>query len=319
MTLDTFQATYQPSGQPADFRAGVTYAPGLDQPTRTGEIKVNHPLAVGDAKIYLIGHGYAPHFVLRDADGEVVWQSYVPCTPRDGMFTSTCTVKIPDTGLPPVGEPAEPQQLAFSGVFTPTTVLDPGQGYVSTFPAAIAPGLTITGFVGNLHLDEGVPQNVYALDVRDMKQLALDGPVGEDRQAQVLALKDPDHRTLTGLPGGYALEVDGLREFATFQTKSDPYKSWVLGAAVAVIAGLVASLRVRRRRVWVRARLGDGAGGGADGGAGEAVTVVEFGGLARSDADAFAAEMDSLAAALRTATADPPTTPEPPPTNEQEP
>jgi cytochrome c biogenesis protein len=197
-------------------------------------------------------------------------------------------------------------------VFTPTTVLDPAEGYVSKFPAAIAPGLTITGFVGNLHLDEGVPQNVYALDVRDMKQLAIDGPAGEDRPAQVLALADPNNRTLSGLPGGYELEVDGVREFATFQTKSDPYKSLVLGAAVAVIAGLVASLRVRRRRVWVRARPG-GLAGDPDG-----TTVVEFGGLARSNAEAFAAELDSLAGQLRAATGDHSPRPTNDPTNEQE-
>ncbi|EFC82673.1 cytochrome c biogenesis protein ResB [Parafrankia sp. EUN1f] len=292
MTLDTFEATYQDNGQPADFRADVTYAADLDSPKKTATVRVNHPLKIGNAKIYLVGHGYAPHFVLRDKSGEVVWESYVPCTPRDGMFTSTCTVKIPDTGLPATGALKEPQQLAFSGVFTPTTVLDPGHGYVSTYPAARAPGLTITGFVGNLHLNEGIPQNVYTVDTRDMTQFTMTGPAGENLIAQVVAPNNPKQRTLTGLPGGLSLEVDGVREFATFQTKSDPYKGLVLGAAIAIIAGLIASLRVRRRRVWVRAT--PLAGGGC---------TVEIGGLSRSDAQGFATELATVAQAIRDDTA----------------
>ncbi|WP_235498532.1 cytochrome c biogenesis protein ResB [Frankia sp. R43] len=292
MTLDTFEATYQDNGQPADFRADVTYAEDLDSPTKTATVRVNHPLKVGNAKIYLVGHGYAPHFVLRDKAGEVVWESYVPCTPRDGMFTSTCTVKIPDTGLPATGALKEPQQLAFSGVFTPTTVLKPGHGYVSTYPAATAPGLTITGFVGNLHLNEGIPQNVYTVDTRDMTQFTMTGPAGENLIAQVVAPNNPKQRTLTGLPGGLSLEVDGVREFATFQTKSDPYKGLVLGASIAIIAGLIASLRVRRRRVWVRAT--PLAGGGC---------TVEIGGLSRSDAQGFATELTTVAQAIRDDTA----------------
>jgi cytochrome c biogenesis protein len=291
LTLDRFQATYQDNGQPKDFRADVSYSPDLDSPARQTDIRVNHPLKIGSAKVYLIGHGYAPHFVLRDAKGAVVWESYVPCTPRDGMFTSTCTVKIGDTGLPAAGARREPQQFAFTGVFTPTTRLDPAEGYVSAFPAARAPGLTITGYVGNLHVNEGVPQNLYSLDTRDLRQLTVTGPLGRDRTAQVLAVNNPRQRTLTGLPGGLTLEVAGYREFATFQTKSDPYKGWVLVAAVTVIAGLVVSLRVRRRRVWVRARPADGGG-----------SAVEIGGLSRSDAEGFAAELASLTAAVRSAT-----------------
>ncbi len=304
LTLDEFTASYQPSGQPADFHAEVAYTTGLGGPTRTADIRVNHPLVIGSAKVYLIGHGYAPHFVLRNSDGSVVWEGYQPCTPRNAMFTSTCTLKIGDTGLAPTGPTREPQQLAFTGVFTPTTQLDPAHGYVSTHPAANAPGLTLTGYVGNLHINEGVPQNVYSLDTRDMRQLRLDGPIGTGRMAQVLALNNPGQRTVSGLPGGMSLEVDGLREFATFQTKSDPFKGWVLAAAVAIIAGLLVSMRVRRRRVWVRAcpAIPGRTGAGADADA-RTVTTVEIGGLSRSDVDGFTAELRAIIQDVRAATA----------------
>ncbi|MDT3438625.1 cytochrome c biogenesis protein ResB [Pseudofrankia sp. BMG5.37] len=294
LDLDDFKATYEANGQPKDFVATVAYAEDLDAPTKHAEIRVNHPLSIGGSKIYLLGHGYAPHFVLRDKSGKTVWESYVPCTPRDGMFTSTCTVKIPDTGLPPVGPLRSPQQLAFTGFFTPTTIVDPVQGPVSVYPAAVAPGLFLTGWLGNLHVNEGIPQNIYSLDTQDLKQFGTDGPSGKALPAQRLALNDPKNRTMTGLPGGMSLEVDGLREFATFETKSDPYKNLVLYAAIAIIVGLVTSLRVRRRRVWVRARPAAGTG-----------STVEIGGLSRSDAEGFAAELTALTARVRAATEPP--------------
>nr|WP_106410354.1 MULTISPECIES: cytochrome c biogenesis protein ResB [Pseudofrankia] len=302
LNLDDFKATYEANGQPKDFVATVAYADDLDAPAKRAEIRVNHPLKIGSSKIYLLGHGYAPHFVLRDKSGKTVWESYVPCTPRDAMFTSTCTVKIPDTGLPATGQLRTPQQLAFSGFFTPTTSFDPARGPVSIYPGAVAPGVILTGWVGNLHVNEGIPQNIYALDTRDLKQFSTNGPSGDARIAQLLAPNDPKNRTMTGLPGGLSLEVDGLREFATFETKSDPYKSLVLYAAIAIIAGLVTSLRIRRRRVWVRARPAAGAG-----------STVEIGGLSRSDAEGFAAELAALTGQIRVATEPPGLAASPPP------
>jgi cytochrome c biogenesis protein len=338
MTMTNFHAAYEPNGEPKDFEATVSYAPDLTSPNRTATIRVNHPLKIGNAKIYLLGHGYAPHFVLRDSRGAVVWEGYEPCTPRDSQFASTCTVKIGDTGLPATGPTKAPQQLAFSGVFTPTTALDPAQGYVSTYPAATAPGLTITAYVGNLHINEGVPSNIYALDTTGLRQLSIGGPLGPGRQAQVLALNNPKQRTVTGLPGGMTLDVDGWREFGTFQTKSDPFKGWVLVAAVGIIAGLLVSMRIRRRRVWVRARPAPAAGGppgssspsnaasppnaaGPPGSAGSSGSpgppgppggsVIEVGGLSRSDQDGFAAELASIISDLRDACPPEPATPQP--------
>ena len=34
-------------------------------------LRVNKPLTFGQTKVYLTGHGYAPHFVLRDRSGRV--------------------------------------------------------------------------------------------------------------------------------------------------------------------------------------------------------------------------------------------------------
>lgn len=56
------------------------------------------------------------------------------------------------------------------------------------------------------------------------------------------------------------------------QVSHDPTQFWVLVATVAALAGMVLSLGIKRRRVWVRMfPLEDGR------------TRVEFGGLARTD------------------------------------
>ena len=73
--------------------------------------------------------------------GDVLFDATVPCLPQDAKFLSSCTIKVPDTG----GE-----QLAFQGVFTPTTVQNESGNVGSAHPAAQSPALTLVGFRGDL-------------------------------------------------------------------------------------------------------------------------------------------------------------------------
>ena len=283
--LDAFTATYQPDNTPREFRADLAFRPDPSSPARRVPVRVNHPLRVGEAKVYLVGHGYAIHVVLRDRTGSVVLDDAVPCTPTNQVtLYSQCTIKVPDTGLPAAGSPKTPQQLAFAGPLTPTPPADGSP--LSTSPLLQNPVLRLQAYVGNLHLDEGTPQNVYSLDTRDLKVANAGGPTGANRSSQLLQLADPSRRTLSGLPGGMTLTADSVVPFATFAVKDDPGKGLVLGAAVLLLLGLVGSLVVRRRRVWVRVAADEGGR-----------TVVEMGGIARSGD--LSAEFDDLVAGLR--------------------
>jgi cytochrome c biogenesis protein len=93
------------------------------------------------------------------------------------------------------------------------------------------------------------------------------------------------HSTMT-LPTGESITFDGVRRWASLQVARDPGTEPALGAAVLALAGLMLSLFVRRRRVWVRA--GDGPDGR---------TLVEVAGLARTEAEAsgLADEVHELA------------------------
>ena len=80
------------------------------------------------------------------------------------------------------------------------------------------------------------------------------------------------------------------------QVSRDPAQGYLLVAAVGMVIGLIASLGVRRRRVWVR--LVPAPTGPAEGGSGRARTVIEVGGLARSDAGDFHGEFGETAATV---------------------
>ena len=56
------------------------------------------------------------------------------------------------------------------------------------------------------------------------------------------------------LPSGVTLTFVGIGEWATFQVTQDPGKLLALAASVGIVGGLLLSLMVRRRRVWVRVR-----------------------------------------------------------------
>jgi cytochrome c biogenesis protein len=266
LVLDDFHATYTTEGKALTFDAKVRWQrPGESQ--RPYDIRVNHPLVVGGAKTYLIGHGYAPHVIVKDVDGQVLDDRFVPCLPQNPEFLSTCVVKEPFTSG---------QQVGFTGVFTPTTVTDEGGHVGSASPALVNPVLTLTAFEGNLGLDSGIPQSVYSLDTSAMRP-ADGGRAHGLLPGQVLQL-----------PSGVTLTFAGTGEWATFQVTQDPGKVLALVAAVGIVGGLLLSLLVRRRRVWVRVRAEDGA-----------ATTVEVGGLARTDADRFAAEFVDLTARMR--------------------
>ena len=48
------------------------------------------------------------------------------------------------------------------------------------------------------------------------------------------------------------MRFDGYRQWATLQVSHDPTQTTLLVAAVLMVLGLLGSLAVRRRRLWVR-------------------------------------------------------------------
>jgi cytochrome c biogenesis protein len=123
--------------------------------------------------------------------------------------------------------------------------------------------LLLTAFVGDLGINDGTAQSVFRLDTSEMQQLESDG---EPFRA-ALAIGETIE-----LPGGHGtVTFDGYVKWVQLQISRNSGKELALGGALLAVAGLVASLYVRRRRAWVRVAA-DEAGR----------TVVEVAGLARS-------------------------------------
>jgi cytochrome c biogenesis protein len=206
-------------------------------------VKVNSPLDIGGTQVYLLGNGYAPTLTVRDPDGNVVWTDSVPFLPQDASLTSVGVIKIPD-GLK--------EQIGMAGFFYPTVAqLDTG-ALVSRYPDLVDPLLTLRVYSGDLGLDEGIPRSVYVLDSDGLTQIA-------GGKAKAAALQLAIGQTVD-LPNGLGtIELEGAKRFASFDIHHDPSKTWVFLFALLVVFGLITSLFVPRRRVWIKA-VPDGEG-----------------------------------------------------------
>ncbi|MGW1592394.1 cytochrome c biogenesis protein ResB [Streptomyces sp. NPDC002343] len=279
--LKDFKGTYELTGPnrgtPRTFQAKIRYSEGAYGKETTTTVKVNEPLKIGDSKVYLVSHGYAPVITVRDGRGKVVYRDAVPLLPLDGNVTSQGVVKVMDGYRDAKGKK---EQLGIKAFFLPTYG-GTGMEIASTFPALLNPVLNLEPYHGDLGVDSGLPQSVYQLDKTHMKDYK------DAKGAQLRDnLKPGETMKLPGGAGTVTFEKD-VKEWAGFEIVQEPGGGWALGGALVAILGLAGSLFIQRRRVWVRAVRG------ADG-----VTVVEMAGLGRSESAKVPEELGELAGHL---------------------
>jgi cytochrome c biogenesis protein len=292
VTLDSFHATYLPDGQPIGYSAQVRYTTGLSTAARPYRLKVNDPLRLPRANVYLLGHGYAPVLKLTDRYGHTVEQAF-PFLPTDGHMTSEGAAAFPDVNVDPRthsnvdAKTFVKQQIGFAGFFIPTASSTDPSTAVSVFPAADSPMLVITPYEGDLGLDSGGSHSVYSLDQGQIAAGVLK-PVA----AAPWRMRPGDSETL---PDGSTVQFVGYRQWVSLSLRYDPGEKIVLAGAICLVIGLLLSLTGRRRRVWFRVlpEVGDG---------GRTVSVAAAGGLARAEYASFPAE---FAAIVRAAGEDP--------------
>jgi cytochrome c biogenesis protein len=271
VSLEHFSASYVTSGpltgQPSSFVAAVRYSDSPQSPMHSYVLTVNHPLVVDGVRVFLIGHGYAPTFRVTDGAGQVVFDGAVPFIPVETSgLTSEGAIKVPD---------AQPQQLGFAGVFLPSAIAVDGR-LESFFPAPDNPMVSLVSYAGNLGENSGPPQSVYTLDTAGLHEL----PIAPRPLAIGQSMKLPDRLgTLT---------YTGYQQWVSLAITYDPGQMPALVSGIVVLAGLLLSFMVRRRRVFVRATAGEAGS-----------TTVELGGLTRSDAaGGFEEEFSGLTAEI---------------------
>jgi cytochrome c biogenesis protein len=287
--VNGFQAKYLPDGQAESFRADVQYQSGADLDAGTWrpyDLKVNAPLRTAGDRVYLLGNGYAPQFTVTYPNGQqrtahVQWQ---PMDTRTLVSEGATKFDPPD-----VTDPAErrQRQLAITGLFAPTAAYD-GKILSSSFPELRDPAVALRVMRGDLGTDAGRGQSIFGID----HKMVADGRLKQVAQ-QNLGLGQE-----LRLDDGTVIRFDGVVQWVNLQVSHDPTQEWVLLFAILVIGGLVTSLTVKRRRLWVRATP-------TGGGDGDGRTVVEVGGLARTDQAGYGEEFTRLSADLLAAPAQP--------------
>lgn len=274
--VNDFDADYLPSGQAVSFAANIEYQAGEDLQNDVWNdyrLEVNHPLRIAGDRIYLQGHGYAPTFTVTFPDGQTRTNT-VQFRPDDPLtLLSSGVVRVdPPAGTYPDPDERRKHQIAIQGLFAPTEFLH-GTLLSSSFPALNKPAVAVDIYRGDAGLDTGRPQSIFDLDPRLIGQGRL------NKEARVNLTVGQETR----LDDGTTVRFDGAVPFINLQVSHDPAQVWVLVFALTMMGGLLVSLVVRRRRVWVRITP-----------ASAGTVSVELGGLARTDNSGWGDEFEKL-------------------------
>jgi cytochrome c biogenesis protein len=287
LTVEDFQAEFltegPQQGQPVDFGADITYTETPGGEEQQLHLEVNKPLVLDGVSVFLVGHGYAPQLTVTDGNGNETYSGPVVFLPQDSSFASFGVLKLPD---------AQPEGLAFDGFFFPTYSFSMERGPFSVFPDARNPALSMLAYHGDLGMDDGTPQSVYALDTDGLEKFTKGD--GADFRLDMAPGKTVE------LPDGLGtVTFDGWQRWVKLQVSDSPGKEVALAGVVLALVGLMGSLFIRRRRVWVRVTERDGR------------TYAELGGLDRTTAgEGLDDELRSLAALLAADTGGQPPQPE---------
>ncbi len=283
--VNDFEANYLDNGQATSFSANIDYQVGEDlvsgqwQPYK---LEVNRPLRVGGDRVYLQGHGYAPTFTVTFPDGQTRSQT-IQWRPDDQLtLLSSGVMRIdPPAGMYPDEGERRKNQIAIQGLLAPTELLH-GTLLSSSFPALNNPAVAVDIYRGDTGLDTGRPQSLFTLDPRMIDQGRL------TKVDRVNLRLGQDVR----LDDGTVVRFERVTPFVNLQVSHDPAQVWVLVFALTMMAGLLVSLVVRRRRIWVRLTPVAAADAENDDVAG--TVNVELGGLARTDNSGWGDEFERL-------------------------
>jgi cytochrome c biogenesis protein len=150
-------------------------------------------------------------------------------------------------------------------------------------PDLINPQLSLNSYYGDLGLDNGAPQNVFELDVKGLTPL----------NARNLATKGitlSPGKTFTLPDGKGSISFDGVKRYVGVDIHHNPGQVSALVFALLAVGGLVISLYVNRRRVWVRTGTHE-----------DGRTMVEYGLLARGEDHRLAGEAAAIRGLLSSA------------------
>ncbi len=260
-----FEDTYRPNGQAIDFVSRVRFLDRDGRPTDTETIRVNHPAEAGGLHFFQEGFGWSP-VVDVSLEGERLWSTPIEMA-RDDAPDGVPATAMPWRGVIKLTAP-EPDVMI-------TLELWPDFRAFANFQLTGEP----TSMLGQF--DPYIRYSVYAGEITDPALSTFDTTglrrIGRSdlRAAATSTFDVPE-------AGELRLSFSELRQYSVFLISRDVGIPVVLAAAILVLVGLIPSLYVSRRKVWIRA---EAAPGGA---------LVKIGGFALQRKDAFEEEFDRI-------------------------
>ena len=245
ITLEDYADRFLASGQPMDFRSTVRVSAADGSSLGRREIAVNHPLRVGDVRVFQFGFGWAPT-VEASIDGEPVAgsepiefeRSFAPEGISQLAVPWRAAIKLPN--LTP--------QLAIDLELWPDSrsLFEVLRGRSPTPMITVyQPAIRYRVFRGPL-----TDLSPTSLDTRFLEEVPdASGVVfGGDEASPLEGVEMP-----AGWPSDLSVRFADLRRYSVFQVTRDRGVGLVIGAAILILVGLLPALYVSRRKVWVRA------------------------------------------------------------------
>jgi len=253
--LNRFTATYQPNGQANDYVSNVTvYDQG--RPVLTKDVRVNDFLSYKDVDFYQQDYGWAPHIIVRNPAGTVVYDGTVDFFGAQ-KNVQTGILKVPDFNYTVPGA-QQPLQIGARVAIFPdarTIAQVNPDGSIATGQTNYGPGgnearnpvLQVQLWVGDLGLDKGQPQNVNDLDTSGMSPYLVDSS-GNDVPFPV-TLNETTRLALPGSdaqhPAYFSIQFAGLQQYSLFMVKKDNGVPLVYATFIAIMTGLMIKLYVK--------------------------------------------------------------------------
>ena len=291
-----YSDAFRQSGVPMDFTSKVELLNPDGTLARTDTVTINHPVSFDGVRIFQFGFGWAPVLTISDGGSTIFHGPVVMgqnAQPGDNPLTVPWIgfVKLP-TLRPQVAIKLElyPDSVAyFAGLIA---------GVPQPMTQAKDPFMRYSLWKGKL-----LDPSLSGLDTRFMRQVATGG-IGRGWTVDLARGCVASGTSSAGLPrqlagtvcpsggdSGLTMSFPQLRQYSRLQISRDTTVPWVLGAAILILAGLVAAMYSSRRKVWVRAEPKD------------AGSVVQIGGFALQRKDRFEEAFPKLVEDLNAAIA----------------
>lgn len=270
MRLNSFNATYQTSGEASDYVSNVSVI-DHGRPVETKDIRVNDFLGYDGVNVYQQDYGWAPTITVTNPQGQTVYSGPIEFfdeqTQQGNKAEAVGVLKVPDFNYTIPGA-SQPVQIGARIALFPDARVIPALSNGGTIdpaltqygPGGLAPRNPVIEFqmyVGDLGLNNGQAQDVNVLDTGKMQ------PYFGDAHVVAIPLGGKYTFAMPGASGQqlpFTVSFGKLQQYSLFQVNKDSGVPLIYAAFVMIMVGLLTKLyarpllerRARRRKDVIR-------------------------------------------------------------------